>query len=187
MPRRALPVYTILLLLAIPGPPLAHGGASSGTPPEGIPAIDEAFARGGESAVAGILPLLKDRDLDVRTHAMRRLVEIGELAVDPLLAALADESTRWPASGALLNIGAPAVRKTVLAVKHPDPAVRRGALFILQQLDFPGPARSAASPGGPRSVADRSARRGDPYSGAGSARNTRRGTASRGPHGAARG
>jgi len=142
VPRHALPICTILLLLAITGSTLAQGEASSGTPPAGILAIDEAFSRGGESAVAGILPLLKDRDLDVRTHAMRRLVEIGEPAVDPLLAALADESTRWAASGALLNIGAPAVRKTVLAVKHRDPAVRRGALFILQQMEVTSSAPS---------------------------------------------
>lgn len=142
MRRKALPICTILLLLAFTGSALAEGEASSGTPPAGIRAIDEAFARGGESAVAGILPLLKDRDLDVRTHAMRRLVEIGEPAVDPLLAALADESTRWPASGALLNIGAPAVRKTVLAVKHRDPSVRRGALFILQQMEVTSSAPS---------------------------------------------
>ena len=142
MSRHALPILAILLLLAITGSPLAEGEASSGTPQARILAIDEAFARGGESAVAGILPLLKDRDLDVRTHAMRRLVEIGEPAVDPLLAALADESTRWPASGALLNIGVPAVRKTVLAVKHRDPSVRRGALFILQQLEVTSSAPS---------------------------------------------
>jgi len=145
VPRHALPIRAILLLLAITGSPLAQGEASSGAPPAGILAIDEAFARGGESAVAGILPLLKDRDLDVRTHAMRRLVEIGEPAVDPLLAALADESTRWPASGALLNIGTPAVRKTVLAVKHRDPAVRRGALFILQQMEVTSSAPSIQS------------------------------------------
>ena len=130
MPRHALPICTILLLLAITGPPLAQGEASSGTPPEGILAIDEAFARGGESAVAGILPLLKDRDLDVRTHAMRRLVEIGEPAVDPLLAALSDESTRWPASGALLNIGAPARE----SLNDPDFDVREAASKALQMI-----------------------------------------------------
>jgi len=131
----AFAICTLLFLLLCSASAPAESGSPSVTPPAGILAIDEAFARGGESAVAGILPFLKARDLDVRTHAMRRLVEIGEPAVDPLLAALADESTRWPASGALLNIGTPAVRKTVLAVKDRDPAVRRGALFILQQME----------------------------------------------------
>jgi len=133
--RLVLPIGTVLILLASAFCGPAGGEVPAGTPPAGVRAVDEAFARGGEEAVAGILPLLKDPDLTVRTHAMRRMVEIGEPAVDSLLAALADESTRWPASGALLNIGPPAVRKTVLAVKHPDPAVRRGALFILQQLE----------------------------------------------------
>ncbi|HWS16319.1 MAG TPA: HEAT repeat domain-containing protein, partial [Candidatus Methylomirabilis sp.] len=135
MRANTLTIITILILLASPGFAPAGNEGAGGTSSAGIRAIDEAFARGGEAAAAGILPFFKDRDLDVRTHAMRRLVEIGEPAVDPLLAALADESTRWPASGALLNIGTPAVRKTVLAVKHRDPAVRRGALFILQQLE----------------------------------------------------
>lgn len=142
MARHALPICTILLLVAFAGPSRAGSGESPGTPPAGVRLVDEAFARGGEAAVGGILPFLKDRDLDVRTQAMRRLVEIGEPAVDPLLAALGDESTRWPASGALLNIGAPAVRKTVLAVKHRDPAVRRGALFILQQMEVTSAAPS---------------------------------------------
>ena len=142
MRTNALKICTILILLLYSASALAWSESPSGTPPAGVRLVDEAFARGGESAVAGILPLLKDRDLDVRTHAMRRLVEIGEPAVDPLLAALADESTRWPASGALLNIGTPAVRKTVLAVKHKDPAVRRGALFILQQMEVTSAAPS---------------------------------------------
>jgi HEAT repeat protein len=137
-----LKICTILILLLHSASALAGSESSSETPPPGVRLVDEAFARGGASAVAGILPLLKDRDLDVRTHAMRRLVEIGEPAVDPLLAALGDESSRWPASGALLNIGAPAVRKTVLAVRHRDPAVRRGALFILQQMEVTSAAPS---------------------------------------------
>ncbi len=131
----ALKICTILILLASPALALEGNGAPDGKSSAGIRAIDEAFARGGETAAVGILPFLADRDLAVRTHAIRRLVEVGEPAVDSLLVALGDESTRWPASGALLNIGTPAVRKTVLAVKHRDPAVRRGALFILQQLE----------------------------------------------------
>jgi HEAT repeat protein len=127
----------ILLLSCVPAP-----AGAGGTAADAIRLVDEAFARGGEAAAVDILPHLRDRDLDVRTHAMRRMVEIGEPAVDSLLAALGDESTRWPATGALLNIGAPAVRKTVLAVKHRNPAVRRGALFILQQMDVTSAAPS---------------------------------------------
>jgi HEAT repeat protein len=132
----------ILLLLAFTGSAFAEGEASSGTPPAAVLLVDEAFARGGAEAALLILPYLKNSDLAVRTHAMRRMVEIGEPAVDFLLAALGDESTRWPATGALLNIGTPAVRKTVLAVKHKDPSVRRGALFILQQMEVTSAAPS---------------------------------------------
>jgi len=132
--RHALPICTILLLIAFTGTGLAESGSSSETPPPAVLLVDEAFARGGAEAASLIVPFLKDPDLTVRTHAMRRLVEIGEPAVDSLLAALGDESTRWTATGALLNIGPPAVRKTVLAVKDKDPPVRRGALFILQQM-----------------------------------------------------
>ncbi len=135
MPRHALPIWTILLLLAFPMAAYPGSDFPSEAPPAAVLLVDEAFALGGAEAASGILPFLKDSDLAVRTHAMRRMVEIGEPAVDFLLAALRDESTRWSASGALLNIGTPAVRKTVLAVKHEDPSVRRGALFILQQMD----------------------------------------------------
>ncbi len=137
--RFAILHLPLLLLFAFPSGPSAE--ETPPTPP-GIRVLDEASVPGGESGVAGIMPFLKHPDLEVRTHAMRRLVEIGEPAVDSLLSALADESMRWPASGALLNIGAPAVRKTVLAVKHRDPAVRRGALFILQQLEVASAAPS---------------------------------------------
>jgi HEAT repeat protein len=130
--HRGVIALAILLLLPASVHALADGGAPD---PPAIRVIDEAFSRGGEDAAAGIVPFLRERDLAIRNHAMRRLVEIGEPAVDLLLSALSDESARWSASGALLNIGAPAVRKTVLAVRNPNPAVRRGALFILQQLE----------------------------------------------------
>jgi HEAT repeat protein len=136
LPRRAaLLAVSILFLLACPSP--SHPGdreAAAETDP-GIRAIDEAFASGGTSAAPRILPYLRDPQLPVRNHAMRRLVDIGEPAVDLLIPAMADRETRWLASGALINIGTPAVRKTVLAVRDPDPAVRRGALFVLQQLE----------------------------------------------------
>ncbi|GAB4228572.1 MAG: HEAT repeat domain-containing protein [Deltaproteobacteria bacterium] len=140
MPGTAYPILMILFLLPFAVPAVADSPREA--PSKGVHLIDEAFARGGAEAVSLLLPFLKDRDLEVRTNAMRRLVEIGEPAVDPLLAAFADESMRVPAAGVLLNIGSPAVRKTVLAVKHRDPAVRRGALFILQQLEVTAAAPS---------------------------------------------
>jgi HEAT repeat protein len=140
--RYALAIYPILILLAFPAPALAGSDPRSETPPTEVRLVDEAFARGGAEAASRIVPFLGSSDLAVRAHATRRMVEIGEPAVDFLLAALGDESTRWPATGALLNIGAPAVRKTVLAVRHKDPPVRRGALFILQQMEVASSAPS---------------------------------------------
>ena len=142
MRTNVLKICTILVLLLCSASAHAGSESSSETPPPAVLLVDEAFARGGAEAASRILPFLKHSDLAVRTHAMRRMVEIGEPAVDFLLTALGDESTRWPATGALLNIGTPAVRKTVLAVKHKDPPVRRGALFILQQMDVTSSAPS---------------------------------------------
>lgn len=122
----------VLLLFPLPARAVADAGARDS---RAISAIDAAASIGGDAAASAIVPYLRERDLAIRNHAMRRLVEIGEPAVGHLLSALSDESARWSASGALLNIGAPAVRKTVLAVRDPNPAVRRGALFILQQLE----------------------------------------------------
>ena len=109
---------------------------------DAISRIDEAFAFGGKRAAAAIVPFLDNPDLAVRNRAVSRLIDVGEPAVDLLVAALGNERTRWPASGALINIGAPAVRRVVLAVKDPNPVVRREALFVLQQLEVAAAAPS---------------------------------------------
>ncbi|MGE5189389.1 MAG: HEAT repeat domain-containing protein [Gemmatimonadota bacterium] len=135
-----LVLFGVLVALAAAAPAApAESGADDSLAAK-TAAIDRLLEAGGEEAARAILPYLKDRDLAVRSHAMRRLVDIGERAVDPLIGALAEEDTRWLASGALINIGNDAVRKTVLALKNGNPAVRRNALFILRQLD----ARAAA-------------------------------------------
>ncbi|HSG28182.1 MAG TPA: HEAT repeat domain-containing protein, partial [Candidatus Krumholzibacterium sp.] len=71
---------------------------------------------------------------------MKRLVDLGGVAVDTLIESLADEEVRWLVSGALINIGDESIQKVVLALKHRNASVRRNALFILRQLD----ARAAA-------------------------------------------
>ncbi len=129
----------LLACAAAPGPCPAEPG-TDGPPPAKTAEIDRLFDKGGDGAAREIVAYLRDRDLAVRSHAMRRLVDLGEPAVDSLIAALADENVRWLASGALINIGNDSIRKTVLALKHKNPAVRRNALFILRQLD----ARAAA-------------------------------------------
>lgn len=135
-------VLSLCLLMALAAAPSASlpEGMTDSSPSAATARIDRLFATGGEGAAREIVPYLGDRDLAVRSHAMRRLVDLGEPAVDPLIGALADEGARWLASGALINIGNDSIRKTVLALGNANPAVRRNALFILRQLD----ARAAA-------------------------------------------
>ncbi len=134
-----------LLLCLIPvlaaSPPVSRAAsAGDAAASEKTAEIDLLFDMGGKEAAREIVPYLKNRDLVVRSHAMKRLVDIGEPAVEALIGALAEEDVRWLASGALINIGNDAIRGTVLALKHRNAAVRRNALFILRQLD----ARAAA-------------------------------------------
>lgn len=140
MIKSAFILLGVLLALAASPPAAFAESAPDGSPSETSSEIDRFFETGGEGAALAILPYLKHRDLVVRSHAMRRLAELGEPAVDPLIAALADDGVRWLASGALINIGSDAIRKTVLALKNRNAAVRRNALFILRQLE----ARAAA-------------------------------------------
>ena len=140
MIRSVLIVLGVLLSLAASPRALPAEGGADDSPSARMAEIDRLFGKGGADAAREILPHLKDRDLAVRSHAMKRLVDLGEPAVDPLINALADDDVRWLASGALINIGSPAVRESVLALKHRNPTVRRNALFILRQLE----ARAAA-------------------------------------------
>jgi len=133
-----------VLLLALLGSAASHGSMAASylsvAQEERMVAIDTLFRQGGEEGAKGIAAFLRDRDLGVRSHAMKRLVDLGNASVDTLIRLLADDEVRWLASGALINIGEEAVRPTVLALRNPDPVVRRNALFILRQLDV----RSAA-------------------------------------------
>ncbi len=143
--RRIIPLVLIACVAAAHIPAAAFAAAPGDDSLEEqfrrkTQAIDAFFDKGGTDAAREILPFLKDRELGVRSHAMKRLVDLGPAAVDLLIGALEDEDVRWLASGALINIGNDAVRKTVLALKHKNPVVRRNALFILRQLE----ARAAA-------------------------------------------
>lgn len=138
IPIVALAIAVLLQAVALP-PALAADGVEAGVR-QRLEMIDTLFYRGDESAAEGIITYLKDRDLRIRSHAMKRLVDLGKTGVDTLIESLADEEVRWLVSGALINIGNDSIRKTVLALKHRNPVVRRNALFILRQLD----ARAAA-------------------------------------------
>jgi len=138
--RWVLPVLFLILQAGISIPAAGAVDSLYSTPEERMVMIDTLFRQGGVDGAKGISAFLRDRDLSVRSHSMKRLVDLGKDAVDTLVELLADEEVRWLASGALINIGELAVRPTVLALRHSDPVVRRNALFILRQLDV----RSAA-------------------------------------------
>jgi HEAT repeat protein len=102
---------------------------------ERLDAVDRTAAAGGKEAAVALIPFLGDRDLTVRNQAVRRLVSLGDDAVEPLALRLGDEGTRWGVSTALVNIGAPAIPRVALILTNPDTAARRNALFVLRQLD----------------------------------------------------
>lgn len=137
-------VIVLLLFLLLPCPAGLSAASAADLPSapqdERFLAIDTLFRKGGEEAPKGIAAYLWDRNLGVRSHAMKRLVDLGGASVATLIGLLSDEEVRWLASGALINIGDAAVQPTVLALRHRNPSVRRNALFILRQLD----ARAAA-------------------------------------------
>ena len=137
-----LPLLLFLLWLSCQAvlPAAAAENPAAAPEDERFLAIDTLFRQEGEESPKGIAAYLRDRNLGVRSHAMKRLVDLGGASVGTLIGLLADEEVRWLASGALINIGEPAVGPTVLALRHKDPVVRRNALFVLRQLD----ARAAA-------------------------------------------
>lgn len=145
MGKRVL-IVPILFLILLPA--FAEGSVKTQVE-ERVEVIDNLFYRGDESGARGIVTYLKDRDLRVRSYAMKRLVDLGGVAVDTLIESLADEEVRWLVSGALINIGNESIRKTVLALKHRNASVRRNALFILRQLDA-----RAASPSIQKALSD---------------------------------
>lgn len=96
--------------------------------------IDEAAALQSEEGVRILIDYLLDSDLKIRTRATSKLIDMGEMAIPTLISSIGDERLRWLVSGALINIGDPARRPLVLALKDEDPAVRRNSLFVLGQL-----------------------------------------------------
>lgn len=97
--------------------------------------MDEAADLGSEKGAEILIDFLRDSDLRVRTTAISKLVEMGEPAVPVLVSYLGDEDVRWLISGALINIGKPALRPLVLSLKSANPAIRRNAIFVLRQLN----------------------------------------------------
>ncbi len=138
MGKRTLALFLLVSVSVVAFPfkdSRAEGELELLNPSARMAQVDKMAAGKNEAASREIIPFLMDPDPDVRNHAMSRLVGLGKAAVEPLLAIVGDEEVRWLVSGALINIGPPAVSPTIRALDNELPAVRRNALFILRQLE----------------------------------------------------
>jgi HEAT repeat protein len=97
----------------------------------------EALAMVGSPAVD---PLLKQlRDWDIRKYAIRALGKIkDERVLDPLLAQLRSDEFKEDATEALVELGQPAVEKLVAALKDKDENVRKQAVIALGRIKDSG-------------------------------------------------
>ena len=97
----------------------------------------EALALVGSPAVD---PLIKQlRDWDIRKYAIRALGKIkDERVLDPLLAQLRSDEFKEDATEALVELGQPAVEKLVAALKDKDENVRKQAVIALGRIKDSG-------------------------------------------------
>jgi HEAT repeat protein len=117
---------------------------------------------GDEQAVEPLITVLQSADKDVRRAAAEalekigwqpdrsekgaiywiarrqwdRCAELGAPAVEPLIGALKDKSTRKTAAVAMEKIGAPAVEPLIDALKDADRAVREAAAGVLDRIGW---------------------------------------------------
>jgi HEAT repeat protein len=117
---------------------------------------------GDEQAVEPLITVLQSADKDVRRAAAEalekigwqpdrsekgaiywiarrqwdRCAELGAPAVEPLIGALKDKSTRKTAAVAMEKIGAPAVEPLIDALKDADRAVREAAAGVLDKIGW---------------------------------------------------
>lgn len=87
--------------------------------------------------VVPIARLLKDPDWWIRILAADCLGQLrDEVAVDPLVAALEDQDTKWAALEALAKIGSPRALKAVVnQLRDPRPEVRLEAIAALEHFN----------------------------------------------------
>jgi HEAT repeat protein len=86
-------------------------------------------------AVKPLIKALSDPEWHVRMEAEWALLEIGEPAVEPLIAALHDEGVRWKAAGVLVKLGAVSLgplQKTV--AETTDPNIRQGGEWAVKKI-----------------------------------------------------
>ena len=67
----------------------------------------------GEPAIEPLIAVIKEENEDVRQAAVEALVKIGEPAIEPLIVALKDNSVRKGAAGVLGMMGEPALERAV--------------------------------------------------------------------------
>ncbi len=102
-------------------------------------AVEELGESKAARAVALLVKALRDEDLRVHMAARKGLINTGEAAVGPLLAALEDEEqqVRQAAAAALGEIGAVrAVEPLVVALGDGDAHVRQSAAMALDRLGW---------------------------------------------------
>ncbi len=93
----------------------------------------EACGNIGSPAVDGLLRLL--RDWDVRRYAIAAMGKIkDERVLDPLVQQLRSDEFKEFATDALVELGQPAVEKLLAALKDKDEVVRKQAIIALGQI-----------------------------------------------------
>ncbi len=104
------------------------------------PNIEKLKAMGN---VKGLIEALKDKDKGIRRRAVVALGEIGEPAVEMLIAALDDEEARGDVINALRIIGEPVIKPLrnirtlellIVALKDKNPAVRKEVSIALVEI-----------------------------------------------------
>lgn len=101
----------------------------------GPPNVEKMKARRNVKGLIKATGYTKDSG-QIRQSAILALIEMGELAVKPLIRALKDkrEIVREAAVEALCKIGAPAVESLIAALKDPSVDVRKAAARILGNI-----------------------------------------------------
>ena len=96
----------------------------------------EALGMVGSPAVDGLIRQL--RDWDIRKAAIRALGKIkDERVLDPLISQLANDEFHQDATEALVELGEPAIEKLVAALRNKDENVRKQSVIILGRIKDP--------------------------------------------------
>jgi HEAT repeat protein len=96
----------------------------------------EALGQVGSPAAEELIKLL--RDWDIRHAVIRALGKVkDERVLDPLIALLGNDEFNVIATEAIVELGAPAVDKLLVALKHRDELIRKQAIIALGRIKAP--------------------------------------------------